>query len=140
MTLNNLANLHSDKNEFPQALEKYEEALKIRRELARENPRTYLPYVATTLNNLAVLHSDKNEFPQALEKYEEALKIRRELARENPRTNEIELAQLLIMGVFYFKKNKTNLKTAKKILKEYPENFKAQKLLLFIEELNNPNK
>ncbi|MCB9311108.1 MAG: tetratricopeptide repeat protein, partial [Lewinellaceae bacterium] len=66
MTLNNLANLHSDKNEFPQALEKYEEALQIYRELTKENPRTYLPDVAMTLNNLANLHSDKNEFPQAL--------------------------------------------------------------------------
>ena len=28
-SLNNLAVLHSDKNEFPEALEKYEEALKI---------------------------------------------------------------------------------------------------------------
>ena len=85
-TLNNLANLHSDKNEFPQALEKYEEALKIYRELAKENPRTYLADVAATLNNLANLHSDKNEFPQALEKYEEALKIYRERAKENSRT------------------------------------------------------
>ena len=61
MTLNNLANLHSDKNEFSQALEEYEEALEIRRKLAKENPKTYLSDVAKTLNNLAVLHKAKNE-------------------------------------------------------------------------------
>ena len=54
MTLNNLAVLHSDKNEFSEALEKYEEALKIYRDLAKKNGQTYLPYVAGTLNNLAI--------------------------------------------------------------------------------------
>ena len=67
LILNNLANLHSNKNEFPEALGKYEEALKIYRELAKENRQTYLPDVATSLNNLANLHSYKNEFPEALE-------------------------------------------------------------------------
>ena len=60
MTLNNLAVLHSDKDEFPQALDKYNEALKIRRKLDKENPKTYLRDVAMTLNNLANLHSAKN--------------------------------------------------------------------------------
>jgi tetratricopeptide (TPR) repeat protein len=44
-------------NYINEALEKYQEALKIYRELAKENPRTYLPDVAMTLNNLANLHS-----------------------------------------------------------------------------------
>ncbi len=82
-------------NYFDKSLEKYEEALTIYRELAEENPRTYLPYVATTLNNLANLHTKKNEFPQALEKYEEALTIRRELAEENPRVNLPDVATTL---------------------------------------------
>jgi tetratricopeptide (TPR) repeat protein len=81
-TLNNLAILQSDKNEFPQALVNYEEALKIRRELAKENPRTYLPDVAMTLNNLAILQSDKNEFPQALVNYEEALQPQFDVRKE----------------------------------------------------------
>jgi len=49
MALNNLANLHSDKNEFPQALEKYEEALKIYKALAKENPKAYQINYARTL-------------------------------------------------------------------------------------------
>jgi tetratricopeptide (TPR) repeat protein len=85
-TLNNLANLHSDKNEMVIAEQEYQEALQIYQELAVENPRSFLPYVAGTLNNLAVLHWNKNEMVIAEQEYQEALQIRRELAVENPRS------------------------------------------------------
>ncbi|MEB3120641.1 MAG: hypothetical protein VKL41_05395 [Snowella sp.] len=49
------------------AEQEYQEALQIRRELAAENPVSFLPDVATTLNNLAVLHSDKNEMAITLD-------------------------------------------------------------------------
>ena len=55
-------------------------------ELELENPRSFLPNVATTLNNLAVLHQNKNEIAIAEQEYQEALQIRRELAVENPRS------------------------------------------------------
>ena len=71
-------------NKFNQAISLYQEALEIRRELAKENPSAYLPNVANTLNNLAILHRVKNELAQAQREYEEALEIRRELAKENP--------------------------------------------------------
>ncbi len=134
-----IANVHQKINEFPQALEKYEEALKIRRELAEKNPKTYLPYVATTLNNLANLHSAKNEFPQALEKYEEALKIYRELAEESPERYEIDYAKTLIIGVIYFKKDKENLEKAKNILIKYKHVPFANKLTDLINELVKEN-
>ncbi|HIK44260.1 MAG TPA: tetratricopeptide repeat protein, partial [Leptolyngbyaceae cyanobacterium M65_K2018_010] len=51
----------------------YEEALQIYRALAEENPRTYLPYVATTLNNLANLQKAQNNLTTAQANYEEAL-------------------------------------------------------------------
>jgi len=73
-------------NLFVDATRQYEEALQIYRELARENPKIYLPDVAATLNNLANLQKAKNEFGNALKQYEEALQIRRVLARENPST------------------------------------------------------
>ncbi len=125
ITLNNLANLHLDKNEFPLALEKYKEALKIRRVLAKEDPRTYLPDVAMTLNNLANLQKAKNEFPQALKKYEEALKIRRALAKENPRTYLPDVAMIL--------NNLANLQKAKNefplALKKYEKALKIYRVL-----------
>ncbi len=39
-----------------QALEQYEEALKIRRALAKEHPATYLPDVAMTLINMSIFY------------------------------------------------------------------------------------
>ncbi len=82
-------------NKFNQAQPLYEEALQIYRELARENPQTYLPDVAMTLNNLAVLHTNKNELNEAFEKHQEALQIRRELAKENPATYLPDVAMTL---------------------------------------------
>ncbi|MGD8780110.1 MAG: tetratricopeptide repeat protein [Ignavibacteria bacterium] len=82
----NFAKFLYEYNFLNDAADHYQTALKIYRDLAKENPGTYLPYVAGTLNNLAVLQHDKNEYPQALKNYEEALKIRRDLAKENPGT------------------------------------------------------
>jgi tetratricopeptide (TPR) repeat protein len=86
MMLNNLAVLHWNKNEILIAEQEYQEALQIRRELAVENPRSFLPDVAMTLNNLAILHQNKNEIAIAEQEYQEALQVTRELAVENPRS------------------------------------------------------
>jgi tetratricopeptide (TPR) repeat protein len=86
MTLNNLAILQADQNDFSGAEQNYQEALQIYRDLAKENPRTFLPDVATTLNNLANLQADQNDFSGAEQNYQEALQIYRDLAKENPRT------------------------------------------------------
>ena len=84
------------------ALAEYQEALQIRRELAVENPRSFLPDVAVTLNNLANLHKNKNERLIAEQEYQEALQIRRELAVENPRSFLPDVAMTLInLSIFY---------------------------------------
>ena len=71
-------------NDFEKARRHYEEVLQALRELAQQNPETYLPKVATSLNNLGVLLSDTNDLKKAQDYYEEALQIRRELAQQNP--------------------------------------------------------
>jgi tetratricopeptide (TPR) repeat protein len=86
MTLNNLAILDQAQNRQEAARKEFEEALKIRRELAQKNPDTYLPDVALTLNNLAILDQAQNRQEAARKEHEEALKIRRELAQKNPDT------------------------------------------------------
>ena len=60
MTLANLANLYSVRNDISTALEKYGEAMKVYQLLAEDNPNTYLPDVAATLHNLVVLQKAKN--------------------------------------------------------------------------------
>jgi tetratricopeptide (TPR) repeat protein len=94
-TLNNLGNLQTDKNEYEKAEESYEEALRLYRELAATNPKTYGPDVAMTLNNLGTLSRDKNEYEKAEESYEEALELYRELASTNPETYRPNLAMTL---------------------------------------------
>ena len=58
-TLNNLANLHRNRNEHEPAEAKYTEALEIRQELAEKNPQAYLPDVAVTLGNMAIFYPKK---------------------------------------------------------------------------------
>lgn len=72
-------------NDFEKARHHYEEALQIHRELAQQNPETYLPKVAASLNNLGVLLRDTNDLKKAQDYQEEALQIRRKLAQQNPR-------------------------------------------------------
>ena len=84
MTLNNLANVHTAKNELAKAESEYVEALVTYQELATVNPTAYVSGVAMTFNNLAGLHFDKNELAQAEGEYVEALAIYRELAAMNP--------------------------------------------------------
>ena len=86
MTLNNLANLHSDTHNYPQAEQEYAEALEIRRQLANGNPDAFLPHVADTLNNLGSLLFCTNKYPLSEQRYSEALKIRRQLAETDPET------------------------------------------------------
>ena len=83
-TLNNLAILHNDTHDFKAAEKEYQEALSIRRELAKTTPKAYLPKVAGTLNNLANLHSVTHDFKAAEKEYQEALGIRRKLAKTTP--------------------------------------------------------
>ena len=83
-TLNNLAVLHKNLNQYPAAEKEYNEALDIYRKLANDNSDAYLPDVAMTLNNLAALHYNLNHFEAAEDEYKEALEIRRELAIVNP--------------------------------------------------------
>jgi len=83
--LHNLGKAHDDINEYPKALEEYEEALKIFRSLENDNPKEYLPFVANTLNCLGGLHSDNKEYSEALNKYEEALEIFKQLSIDNPK-------------------------------------------------------
>ena len=93
-----------------QAEQLYQEALEIYRELAKQNPATFLPYVATTLNNLAVLHRNTNEMAIAFSEYTEALEIYRELAKQNPATFLPDVAMTLNnLAALHWNTNETAL-------------------------------
>jgi tetratricopeptide (TPR) repeat protein len=105
--------------------------LQIRRELAVENPRSFLPYVAITLNNLAVLHWNTNGMAIALAEYQEALLIRRELAVENPRSFLPDVAVTLINLSLFYEQDQpetsiTLAQEALEIIKQFPESPSVQ--------------
>ena len=76
--LNDRATLDRDQDRLGEARQAYEEALGLRRELARNNPETYLPYVASSLNKLGLLYSYQSRSDDARPPHEEALKVYRD--------------------------------------------------------------
>ena len=73
--MNNLASLYSKVQELEKSEVYYEEALKIRRELAKNNPNAFLPDIAGILNNLGLLRNKMQELEKAEVNYVEALGI-----------------------------------------------------------------
>jgi len=90
-----LARTAGIQNDYEKAEKYYKNCLKMNREFAVENPKIYLPHVATALHNLAILHKDINDYSTALQEFEEALLIRRALALENQKTYSSVLANTL---------------------------------------------
>lgn len=82
-----------------------EQALAMRRELARENPNTYLPDMAVTLNNLANLERTQNNLESARRYYEEGLEIHAQLAKQNLDPYPADRAQAL-NNVAYLERSK----------------------------------
>jgi len=135
MTLNNLAVLYQDRNELNKAEEVYYEALGLYRALAKKNPSDYNPNVAMTLNNLVILYRAKNELDKAEEAYNEALALYRALSQNNLSTYGIDLARIIIVGVYSVGLAKENLDEAEEILKVFEGVYEAEKLLENIKEL-----
>ena len=89
------ARLLQSLNDFEKARRHYEVVLQELRELSRQNPEAYKPYVAMTLNNLGYLFSDINDLKQAQSCYEDALKLYRESSEQNPEAYKPYLAGAL---------------------------------------------
>ena len=136
--LNNLGIQYSANQKMPQAEAAYNEALKIRRQLAAHNPDAFLPYVAGTLNNLVLFHLGQ---PEVAQKYlKESLRIQRELAQANPDAQNLKLARTLVIGGFVYEaagetaKSQAYFKEALSIAKQYPESPFAQQLIQLAKE------
>jgi hypothetical protein len=81
-----------------EALSTAREAVKIRRELAANQPSAYLPDLAASLNNLASILSeqgDASSLAEALITAREAVQIRRDLANKQPSAYLPDLAMSL---------------------------------------------
>src|ERR1019366_2974089 len=79
-----LSNRLGDLGRREEALAAIEEAVTIRRELARARPDAFLPDLATSLNNQSVRLGELGRREEALAAIEEAVTAYRELARARP--------------------------------------------------------
>jgi tetratricopeptide (TPR) repeat protein len=93
--LSRLDNLYTEQKRMEEALGQYEEALKIRTEMAQQNPAAYLPIMASTLNSMGNLDRLLGRTEEARERYEEALKIHRQLAQQGWDVHPPDLAMTL---------------------------------------------
>jgi CHAT domain-containing protein/exonuclease VII small subunit len=77
------------------AVEAYQQALAIYRQLAQQQPQVYEPYLATTLNNLGTALRGLRRLEAAVEAFQQALAIYRQLAQQQPQVYEPYLATTL---------------------------------------------
>lgn len=94
-TLNNLALLYSNTQRQAESETMYLEALKIRRQLAEQDPDTYEPGLAMTLNNLATLYQKSHRLSESETLQLEAIEIQKRLAKANPQAYEPDLAMTM---------------------------------------------
>jgi tetratricopeptide (TPR) repeat protein len=94
-TLNSLANLYRDTQRMAEAESAYDEALLMFRQLAKEDPKAYLPDMARILNNLANLYGGTQRMAEAELAYDEALLMFHPLAKENPKAYLPDVANTL---------------------------------------------
>ena len=84
----------------------YEEALKIYRQLAVDEPALYLPHVSRNLYTMGVLYSDEGSWAEAGKKLEEALPICRQVATNFPNRYQPVVATMLDnLGYIYLMQN-----------------------------------
>lgn len=109
MTLNNLANLHSDMKNYEKAEDEYKKAKDILIKLVRKEPELYRPCLAQTLNNLASLriqvHTNEKD---AENDYKKAIRIYQTLDKKKPSTySKKNVANTLSnLAKLYFDKGK----------------------------------
>ncbi|MEO0585576.1 MAG: tetratricopeptide repeat protein, partial [Bacteroidota bacterium] len=83
-TINNLAILLSQQNDFKAAMQAFNTSLAMQRQLARKHPNVFLPFVATTLNNRATVLADQYNLNSSISDFQEALTIYREASQSQP--------------------------------------------------------
>ena len=83
-SLNDLGVVLSETKRLPEAEKMFQEALRIRRSIAKKSPSLYLSELASTLNNLGILFTRTGRFVEAEQFYREALEIWEQLTTKVP--------------------------------------------------------
>lgn len=93
--LSNLTLLYTEQRRFNAARKTCDESLRIRRQLASEDPEADTADLAATLSNLGILLHDLREYASAISILREAVAIRRSLAKDRPEVFGPDLATSL---------------------------------------------
>lgn len=102
--------LHT-RGKYPEALEFYQKALKLNKELNAKSP------LASTLSNIGILYEKMKDYDKAIEYYEESLKIRREINNQKG----IAIALNNIGNIYDIRSDK------EKALEHYQESLEIRK-------------
>ncbi|MEM8898185.1 MAG: DUF3856 domain-containing protein [Bacteroidota bacterium] len=131
-----LGNASVGQNRYTEAIDSFQEALRIYRKLTKENPQKYESDVALTLNNLGNVYTNLNRYTgEAIASFQEALRIYRKLAKENPQKYESDVASTLNnQGLAYVDLNRYTeavdsyqeaLGIRRKLAKENPQKYES---------------
>ncbi|MEM7301161.1 MAG: tetratricopeptide repeat protein [Pseudomonadota bacterium] len=96
LELNNRSVDYSALGRHEEALNGNEEATRIYRQLAEQQPKSFDPKLAVSLNYLSTRYSNVGLYEDALKASEESVKILRELAKQRPEAFRPDLATSLI--------------------------------------------
>ena len=86
---------YSDMNRFKDAVACYQEAIAIRRSLAKDRPNAYRSRIASLLDNLGIVLEASGDLSGARDAYREGLSILRQLDEAYPARYQSSLANLL---------------------------------------------
>ena len=73
---------YKNEKQYKESETYYQKTLDIYKRLAKDDPKTYEPEVATILNDLGILYHDTQRIEDCEKCYKEALKIKRRIAKE----------------------------------------------------------
>lgn len=136
-SFSNIASLMRKTGKTMLAQEYYKEAVTIYRKLSQKQPIPYQGILAKTLTSLALTYAEEKLNKLALHTYNEALQLRKELALLKTEEYEIDYAHTLLIGEKISGKSLDRAINALELLKKYPHNSKAQRLLQTVKSTQN---
>ncbi|MEM7369751.1 MAG: tetratricopeptide repeat protein [Bacteroidota bacterium] len=103
MNLLNIASTLIDLDRYQESIQASEEAIEIRRNLAKNNPRRFNPYLGNSLLNYGIALNKLRKFPEAEEVFKEAMMVFESLVEGNQSRYYQNLAGTNIsMAIMYY--------------------------------------
>ena len=92
---NNYGTSLSDLRQYADSIKAYQEAISIRRTLAKNDPVKYTDYLAQTLKNMGVVLRGLEKYDDAIATYKEAIELCRAISAQDPLRYNVMMAKIL---------------------------------------------